>query len=286
MKSIELMNVTVVGLGLIGGSIAKALNDINPQNIWGIDISHDVLEKAIEEKIIDKGCINSRDILSKSDLVIISLYPADTINFIKNNMNNFKSGAIITDTAGIKGNLVESINDVLRDDLEYIGGHPMAGKECSGIENSSKEMLKGANYIITPTRNNEKDTIDFITDLVTKLGFENVSCIDPDKHDSIIALTSQLPHVIATAAVMINDYNNIDKFVGGSYQDITRVADINSKLWTELFVSNSDKLGEQLQKFEDAINKFKTLIINKDAEAVNKLLDEGGIRKRGYSWSK
>ncbi|WP_066504060.1 prephenate dehydrogenase [Abyssisolibacter fermentans] len=286
MKSIELMNVTVVGLGLIGGSIAKALNDINPQNIWGIDISHDVLERAIEEKIIDKGYIDSRDILSKSDLVIISLYPADTINFIKKNMNNFKSGAIITDTAGIKGNLVESINDVLRDDLEYIGGHPMAGKECSGIENSSKEMFKGANYIITPTRNNKKDTIDFITDLVIKLGFENVSCIDPDKHDSIIALTSQLPHVIATAAVMINDYNNIDKFVGGSYQDITRVADINSKLWTELFISNSDKLAEQLQKFEDAINKFKTLIINKDAEAVNKLLDEGGIRKRGYSWSK
>ena len=150
-------NITIVGLGLIGGSFAMALRNLNPKNIWAIDIDKETLRVAEKMNIIDKGYLSPEIPLSNSDIVILAVYPQKTINFVKNNMNLFKSGAVITDTAGIKSNLIHEIMPVLRGDLDFIGGHPMAGKEESGLKAASKDMFKNANYIITPINGNKEE---------------------------------------------------------------------------------------------------------------------------------
>jgi len=276
------LKVAIVGMGLIGGSYAMALSPLNTELIIGIDKDKSALESALNMGIIDKAYENGGSFLKEVDLIIIALYPKDTVKFIEDNFKYLKSGAIITDTSGIKQCVVSEINSFLPEYLEFVPGHPMAGNEFKGIDGASKDIFKGANYIITPTSKNTSRGIDLIDKLARKIGCSNITCISPEKHDRIITFTSQLPHVIAVALMNSQEENeeNIKLFTGGSFRDATRVAQINTSLWTELFTMNSDILVEEIEKFEKSINLLKKAIISKDIDSIKNIFEKASSNRR------
>ncbi|WP_085829171.1 prephenate dehydrogenase [Clostridium massiliodielmoense] len=267
-------NVTIVGLGLMGGSYACALRELNPPKIYAVDKDEKALKLGEELGIIDKGFKDPKIPLSESDLVVICVYPKVIKEFIKDNINNFKKGAILTDVTGIKSDFVEEINKVLREDMDFVFGHPMAGREFSGVKYASKDIFKDANYIITPNDRNKRENIEFLENLVKKMGFSSVKKITPELHDKVIGFTSQLPHVIAVSLVN-SDKLGIDtgKFTGDSYRDLTRIARINTKLWTELFIGNKKNLVNEIEEFQKNIQELKMTIIKNDVKGLCEILD-------------
>lgn len=276
-------NITIVGLGLIGGTYAEALKKLNPKNLWAIDIDKDSLDFAKEKGIIDEGFIDAKVPLSESDIVIMAVYPELTKRFIIDNLDNFKSGAIITDSAGIKESLIKEINSSLRDDLDFIGGHPMAGSESSGVRAASADIFKNANYIITPSERNNKENIELIEDLARQIGFSNVVKISPRKHDEIIAFTSQLPHVIAITLMNCNYIEDVNSFTGGSFNDVTRIAKINPSLWSELMIENSEHMINQIDLFQSYMTRIKEAIKDGNYNDLNDILKESNKRKEEQS---
>ncbi|KNF09995.1 prephenate dehydrogenase TyrA [Gottschalkia purinilytica] len=272
-------NITIVGLGLIGGSFAMALRDLKPKNLWAIDIDTDAMETAERLNIIDKGYTNPEVPLKKSDIVILCVYPELTIKFIKDNLKYFKSGAIITDTAGIKDKVINEINTFIREDIDFIGGHPMAGKESKGLQYASKDIFDGANYIITPIPKNNKHNVSIIEDIATKIGCKSIIKIDPKTHDEVIAYTSQLPHVLAVALMNCNNIENVETFIGGSFRDTTRVAKINSKLWSELLMENKENILNQIDLFQAYISSIKEAIENERMESLEDIFSEASSKK-------
>jgi prephenate dehydrogenase len=274
-------NIAIVGLGLIGGSYAMALKELNPHQIYGIDMNEKALEKALDKGIIDKGYKDGKIALKEADIVIIALYPEETVKFVKDNINSFKRGAVITDTCGIKTEIVEKINCSLPEDIDFIGAHPMAGKEAKGIEYASKDIFINANYIITPISRNSQENIKIIEKMAKGIGCKNVVCITPKEHDRIISFTSHLPHVIAVS--LVNSHlkdNNIEMFTGGSYKDATRVAVINSELWSELFMLNSENLINEIERFEESIKELKKAIQTEDRCTLVDIFEKATEKRR------
>ncbi|MCT4564421.1 MAG: prephenate dehydrogenase [Maledivibacter sp.] len=267
--------ITIVGLGLIGGSFAIALRELNPKKLLAIDIDEGVIKTAENMGIIDKGYIDPKIPLEKSDIVITCIYPNLTVKFINDNMDNFKSGAIITDTAGIKEKLIEEIYTCIREDIDFIGGHPMAGRESKGLAYASKDIFNNANYLITPTDKNKKENIDNIEKLIKAIGFKNIVKLGPRQHDEIIAFTSHLPHIMASALINSDSRRDTKFFVAGSYRDATRVAKINSELWTELIMDNRNNTLKQIEIFENSIADFKKAIISNDKDSLKALFKKG-----------
>lgn len=274
-------NIAIVGLGLIGGSYAKALKALKSKTIIGIDVNKEVVNKALSMGIIDEGYCESNEVLKKADLIIIALYPEVTIKFVKDNVCNFKSGALITDTCGIKEMVVKEINSLLPEDLEFVGGHPMAGKEAWGLEAASEDIFRDANYIITPSsRNNEKSIIT-IEKIAKAIGCRNVVRVEAKEHDRIMCLTSQLPHAIAVSLMnskILNDETGL--FVGGSFRDATRVAAINSELWSQLFTLNSDNLIDEIESFEEALADIKRAVKSQNKNALEGIFASAREKRR------
>ncbi|KMT22727.1 prephenate dehydrogenase TyrA [Clostridium cylindrosporum DSM 605] len=276
------LNVCIVGLGLIGSSYARALKKFTKGKVIGLDISEETIKLAVEKNIIDEGYIDPGLALKNADIVILAVYPDLTEKFVIENMDIFKKGAVITDSAGIKGSIINTINKALRDDLDFVGGHPMAGKEGSGLENGCDSIFKGANYLITPTKRNREDSIVIVEDIARAIGCKNIVRISPEEHDRIIAYTSHLPHILAVALVNSDILNkDTSLFVAGSFRDATRVADINAGLWTELIMQNKEYVIEQLSIFESNIAELKNFIASGDNSSVYSKLEEARDKKRG-----
>lgn len=281
MKKLEDLKITIVGLGMEGGSYAIALRHyINPKKLWAIDIDENSLIAAEKLGVIDKGFVNPVEPLKNSDLVIMCIYPSGIIDFIKENNNNFKTNCVITDVAGVKERLVNEINSFIRDDLDYIAGHPMAGNEYKGFLYASKDIFNGANYLITPSEKNKEENLKLIEDIAYKIGCSNVMRIDYTTHDIMIAYASQLIHVIATSIVNNEHFSDdITLFSGGSFKNATRVANINSDLWTDAFIENKKYLIKELEKFEYNISLVKKSLENNDRETLYNFLQESYLKR-------
>lgn len=274
-------NIAIVGLGLIGGSYAMALKEHRPKNLWGVDINPDTIMSAENMGIIDKGYINSDEILGYADIVIISLYPKDTIEFIKANVDKFKEGAVITDVSGIKERVVREVGTFIPDNLDFVGAHPMAGREAKGFGYASKDIFNAANFIITPTEKNKKENIALIKEMAKAIGCKNIVEIAPEVHDKIIGYTSGVPHLIAVALMNSESFDKKRSlFIGGSFRDATRVALINADLWAELFMSNKQNIINELEEFEKNLANIKNAIINDDIEAMKNLFENAGEKRR------
>jgi len=260
------------------------LRELNPKKLYAVDIDEDTIKLGEERGIIDKGFLSPEIPLKESDLVIVCIYPKSIKKFIKDNMDNFKSGAVITDTVGIKKDFAQDINSILREDIDFIFGHPMAGREFTGLGYASKEIFKGANYIITPTERNKEKNIRLIENIAKDMGFKHVEKISVEKHDEVIGFVSQLPHVIAVSLVN-SDNLEIDtgKFTGDSYMDLTRIARINTKLWTELFIGNRKNLINHIERFEKNIADIKHALINEDTEALGNILNRASKKREEMS---
>ena len=274
------MNICIIGLGLVGGTYALALRE-NPKinKIAAIDINQEAINKAIELGIIDNGGTDSKDFLPEADLVIISLYPKLILDFIKDNLDNFKKAAIITDAAGVKKSIMDEVNKIPLE-ADFIFGHPMAGREKIGLQYADKNIFKNANYILTPNEKNKSENIATLKEIIYSMGFKNVSEITADAHDEIISFTSQLTHAIAVALVNSDNMKfDTNRFVGDSYRDLTRIAKINSKLWSELFLENKENLIHKIDAFQEKMEYIKNALLNDDADALEKEFQESTKRR-------
>jgi len=260
------MKVTVVGMGLIGGSVARALNN-KSFCVYGIDRDKNVIDFAVAHNII-KQCDNP---IEQSDVVILCLYPEASLDFVKQNISKFKKDCIITDVVGIKTPLTDFFENGDYN-LTYIGGHPMAGKEVSGFINSAETMFAGANFIITPTKGATEAQIGVVRSIAEAIGCATITITTAQNHDKIIAYTSQLPHVIATAMCDTPQLVKHKNFTGGSFEDVTRVAKINENLWCELFLGNKDNIIEEINRFSESLDKIKSAIISNDKQSLTDIM--------------
>lgn len=278
----EMRNIAIVGLGVVGGSFAKALrkHPVEGERILAIDPDEETLKKALEEGVIDEGETSNQRILQQADIVIIGLYPLALKEFIKVHRDDFKEGAILTDVAGVKGVLVEQLMEEIPEQVDFIYGHPMAGRENRGYAYADAEVFEGANYLLTPTEKNKKENLERLEKLITRIGFKRVTLVNPKKHDEMIAFTSQLCHVIAVSLINSDDpERGTVKFIGDSYRDLTRIAKINESLWSELFIENKVELLDAIEGFEKQFQTMKKAIQEEDSEQMESMFRESTKRR-------
>ncbi len=279
-KEIKDIVFCVVGLGLIGGSYAKALRRLGVKKIIAVDSDKDVLAQALEEGVIDVPCSVPDESLQEADVIIFAVYPAVILDFVKKNVQYFKPGVLLTDAAGIKGDIIEGIDELLGDGMDFVAGHPMAGREGSGFTQSSAEIFSGANYIFVPRAGNDQDNVNWLKEFAKALGCKRVVEVSREQHDSIIAYTSNLPHLLAVSLVNSKSMNDETKcFIAGSFRDATRVADINAELWTDLFLYNRENVLAEITSFQEQLARWTEALEKGDAETL-KLMMQSAASKR------
>ena len=265
-------NILIVGMGLLGGSYAKGLKRFG-FSISAIDKDEGAIDYALSHKIIDKGTTKiDAKMINEADLIIFALYPSLLTDWIKENQKHFKDGAILTDVTGVKTCIVYEIQEILKEGVEFIGAHPMAGREVLGVRNSTDEIFKGANYIVTPTDKNTPYAIETCKELGRLLGFANVETLSPEEHDDMIGFVSQLTHCIAITLMTCNDRENIEKFTGDSFRDLTRIARINDLMWSELFMANKEPLLNQMDLFVEQFNKLRNMLETGDVASMREMM--------------
>ena len=268
LKKIENLTVTIVGLGVIGAAFAQSFKEIGINTVYGIDIDEETIKKAEEKNIINKGFLETKEPLEKSDFVVITLYPNLMKSFFVNNINYFKENAIITDVVGIKEKIIKDIDPIIEKsgrNIDFIFGHPMAGREKRGIDFADSRVFKDANYIIIKDEKNKKENLELLSEIVKLMGFKKVSFLTAQEHDEIIAFTSQLTHAIAVSLVNSDSEKyDTNRFIGDSYRDLTRIAKINEDLWAELFMGNKKNLLKMIQQFERELDVIKDVLNDND----------------------
>lgn len=260
----------VIGLGMIGGSYISGLSDAG-YDVVGIDKDEETIRKALELGWIVEGG-NDPALVQDCDIVISAIYPAGFIKWVEENQKYFKPGTILTDVTGVKGTIIDRINAVLRDDVEYIAAHPMAGTEYKGIDHADSSMFLKANYIVVPTEQNTQKAIDTAYDIGMILRFKSISVLSPEEHDKIIGFVSQLCHVIAVSIMNLSDNPKIFNYTGDSFRDLTRIADINEDLWPELFIANKKNLTDSIDSLVDTMQYMRGLIENEDFEEMRRMM--------------
>ena len=281
MEWISNSKILIVGLGLMGGSYAKALKRLG-FCVCAIDAKRSSIDYAKENKIIDDGWdyVNETAV-KEADAIIFALYPAVFKEWIKKNQHLFKSGAYLTDVTGVKGCVVYDIQEILRPDVEFIAPHPMAGREVYGVENSDDSIFRNANYIVTPTGKNTEEGIRWCKSLGKILGFANISVLSPEEHDNVIGFVSQLTHCIAVALMTCNDNTHLVDYTGDSFRDLTRIARINEVMWSELFMMNKSALLSLMDTFTDEFSQIRDMLANDDTEGLKEKM-RLSTKRRAY----
>ena len=268
------MNIGVVGLGLIGGSIAKSAKKNTNFKVYGYDINESVVKKAINENSIDGELTEKR--LATCDYIFIPLYPEAVVEYVEKNASVFKEGAVVIDCAGVKRSVCDKCFKIAENfNFVFVGGHPMAGTQYSGFENSKDTMFYNAPFVLTPKENEDILILANAREIIMQLGFGRVSVMTPQKHDKLIAFTSQLAHVVSNAFVKSPSAIERKGISAGSYKDLTRVAYLNENMWTELFLDNKDNLIFELDNIISELQKYSNAMKNDDSETLCRLLREG-----------
>ena len=274
------MKILIVGLGVIGGGYAMALKEAGYNEVYGIDTNEETLKKAKEMKIIKEGFTREDEIISEMNLIILAIYPNLVKDFIVKNKNKFKENALITDVTGIKQLFINDIVEILPQNIDFVFAHPMAGRENKGIDYATNKVFQGANFLIVETKKNKEENIRKIENLAKEMGFKHIKRTTPTFHDEMIAFTSQLPHVLAVALTNSDIENrNTGEFIGDSYRDLTRIANMNEKLWSLLFLGNKKNLLEAMNNFEAEFDKIKKCIEENDEKNLQKLFIKSTIRR-------
>lgn len=273
------MKIGIIGLGLMGGSIAMKLK--LHHCIAAFDINPESLLLAAEKDIVDETYDDIASFAKAIDVVYLCLYPQTIIEFVKQNQSLFRPGTVLIDIAGIKTKLVNELVPILRDDLDFVFTHPIAGREKQGVAFATDAMFNGANYIITPTVKNKKENLELVSNLAKELGFRHVAQLTPEGHDEIIAYTSQLTHVLSLALVNSDDsHYHTSEFIGDSYRDLTRIAMINETLWSELFLSNKEHLLSKIGDFQVALEKYRVAIETNNTTLLKTLMIDAKTKRK------
>lgn len=275
----------IVGLGLLGGSYAQALSK-QGYHVKAIEINQLSIDYAIQHNIIVDGSTFDTTMIKEADVIIFGLYPKALIDWIHTYQNYFKTGILLTDVSGVKSNVVDVIQKELRDDVEFIASHPMAGKEVSGVKFSDASMFKVANFIIVPTEHNSKHAIEFLYELANLLGFSHITELSIQKHDEMIGFVSQLTHAIAVSLMNSNDNTHLVEYTGDSFRDLTRIANINEHLWSELFFLNKDNLIREINDFQKSLDNLKDKLEENDVNGLKELFIQSTERRKLFDKTK
>ena len=282
MKLLKKSKILIVGLGLIGGSYAAALTKKGYQ-VYALTKEEESIEFAkANNYIIDGKTKVDDEFISSFDIVIFSLYPKIFISWMKEYHTYFKEGTYILDVTGVKGSIVYEIQDIIKNDkIEFIPTHPMAGREVYGVQNAKYDLFIGANYIITPTDKNTKEGIELAKEIGSILEFKNISILTPEKHDEMIAFLSQLTHCIAVSLMTCKDSLHLKEYTGDSFRDLTRIANINENMWSELFLMNKKELLAQMDLFIREFKKLRDAIESNDVETMKDMM-RLSTKRRSY----
>jgi len=271
--------IAIVGLGLIGGSMAMALQGFEDYTVVGVDVSQPTLRFAMENHVADRVTDDAVSAIARADVVFLCLHPQGILDFLKVHRDHFKPGALVTDVCGVKTAVVEAAR-VLPPEVEFIGGHPMAGTEFSGVQNALKHMFQGAHYIIVPDENSSPDKVALLERIAAYIGCSDVVKTTSQQHDAIIAYTSQMMHVIAVSVCDDPQLFDFMGFEGDSFRGCTRVAALDVPLWTQLFTLNADALDQALERLEQNINSYRKALCSGDTEVLAQKLTWSSARKR------
>ena len=264
--------ILIVGLGLIGGSYAQALKR-KGYEVGAVTRSQDTIDYALGQGFIDRGTtVPTAEFVGAYDIVVFALYPHIFLKWIADYQQFIKPGALLTDVTGVKCSVVYDVQKALRPDLEFVGAHPMAGREVYGVRNANCEIFKGANYIVTPTAANSEEAIRVIEQLGETLGFARISRLSPERHDEMIGFLSQLTHCIAVALMTCKDVTHMSAYTGDSFRDLTRIAKINDEMWSELFLLNKDELLSQIDQFSSKLEELRSAVASGDTDALRQLM--------------
>ena len=281
MQWISNSNILIVGLGLMGGSYARALKRLG-YHVIAIDQKQSSIDFALENGLIDRGyAYVEPSAVQEADAVIFALYPGTFKQWIGENQRLFRPGAMITDVTGVKSCIIYDIQAMLREDVEYIAAHPMAGREVYGVENSDDGIFHEANYIVTPTAKNTPEAIEWCKSLGRILGFRHIAELSPEEHDEMIGFLSQLTHCIAVALMTCNDNRNLVEYTGDSFRDLTRIARINENMWCELFLLNKPALLRQMDAFAAEFQTLRDLLAADDTEGLKEKM-RLSTKRRAY----
>lgn len=283
MKLTKEMNILIVGLGLLGGSYAEALTKAGFK-VNAITKEQSSVDFALKKGIISYGTTKvDKELIGSAELVIFALYPHIFTEWINKYQQYLKPGAVITDVTGVKGCIVDKIQALLRPDVEFIAAHPMAGREVCGVENSSAEIFKGANYIVVPTEKNTAGAVELCRDLGEKLGFHQVAELSVEMHDEMIAFLSQLTHCIAVTLMCCNNTPDLEYYTGDSFRDLTRIARINDEMWSELFLDNRDALLNEMRSFKTTFDELMEKIESGDREGIRAMMRLSTERRKRFN---
>lgn len=272
------MKVGVAGLGLIGGSMARAFKFYTDSTVYGFDKDQTAINRAKLVCAID-GELN-KDNIGDLDLVIVALYPKASVEYILENAKMFKKGAVVIDCCGVKEFVCAPCFEAAKENgFTFFGGHPMAGTQFSGFNNSKENMFRNASMIIVPENDGRTPELERVSEIFKSIGFSKITVTDAKTHDKMIAYTSQLAHVVSNAYVKSPNAQVHDGFSAGSFKDLTRVAKLNEVMWTELFMENKDCLCEEIDRMAEELKKYSDALKSNDEKRLRELLKEGRILK-------
>ncbi len=271
------MKIAIAGLGIIGGSMAKAIKKYTDHYVYGINRSPAPLQKALACGAIDE--IASPECLVDTDLLILGTYPEAAVEFVRKNAHKIKKNSIVIDTCGIKSQICPQLSELAKENgFIFVGFHPMAGKEKNGFDVSEADLFLEANAILIPGEA-PHHAVKLMTSFVRKLGFGRVVYATPEEHDRMIAFTSQLPHVLACAYVFSPQCLKHQGYSAGSYKDVSRVANINAELWSELFIENCTPLTAEIDTLIQNLTTIRQAIEKGDRQELTDLLHRGRLIK-------
>lgn len=271
--------ILIIGMGLLGGSYAEGLTEAGFE-VGALDPDNEAIRYAYDKGIIAHGdTVVKKAYVERFDIVIFAVYPKVMIEWLTKYQSFIKAGALITDVTGIKGWLVQELDQILRNDVEFVGAHPMAGREVGGVKNSSKEMFKDANFIITPTNKSTLVGMKIVEELAETLKFKNVATLSVEEHDEMIGFLSQLTHCIAVSLMTCKESSDLAEYTGDSFRDLTRIAKINEDMWSELFLLNKVELLKQMNLFLEQFNALKETIETEDVEKMKDIMRLSSLRR-------
>lgn len=287
MKKLQDTVVAIIGLGLIGGSYAKALKAQKVKRVIGSDRNHIVSLMAKDEGYVDELADDKPELLREADVIICCMYPSAFVPFVEANRQYFKPDVLLTDVMGIKGSIPDRIDALLGPDMDFVPTHPMAGREGKGYSQSTSQIFQGANFILIKRANNKSEHEEWLRNMAYQLGCARVVELTVQEHDSIIAYTSDLPHVLAVSLINSDSMQeNTKYFVAGSFRDATRVADINATLWSDLFLLNKGPVIGEINKLEQQLEKWKSALQQEDTDELVAMMDQAKKKRRDMFYGK
>lgn len=286
MKLDKSKKILIVGLGLLGGSYAQSLTR-QGYYVTAITRKQSTIDYALEHNLIAKGsAFVDEELIKEANIIVFALYPHIFVEWIKEHGHLIAPKTVITDVTGVKECIVYEIQSLLPREVEFISAHPMAGKETAGVEFADETIFRNANYIVVPTEKNSLDTVELCGDLGETLGFREISVLSPKKHDQMIAFLSQLTHCIAVSLMCACDAPDLERYTGDSFRDLTRIANINDEMWSELFLANRETLLTEMDNYRASFDKLYDTIKNGDREGMREMMRLSTERRKKFNKKK